>query len=119
MDLTKMAYEVDLGREEYLELIDLFLETTSPNLTKLEVGVKTGDFRKVIESAHSIKGSAASLGLNDIFEMAKKMEMNARNHSLVDGDGTIQLIKDNLNRIAGSLAEEKAREATDCKLRSL
>ncbi len=109
MNLKTLAEKVDLEEAEYLDMIDLFLKTTAPNLTKLETGIKMGDTRKVIESAHSIKGSAASLGLIEISEMAKRMEMNARKNSFEDADGEIQLIKENLVRIVGSLAVERSR----------
>jgi HPt (histidine-containing phosphotransfer) domain-containing protein len=104
MNLKALAEKVDLDETEYLDMIDLFLETSSANLVKLETGVETGDTRKVIESAHSIKGSAVSLGLTEIYEVASRVEADAHANNLKGTYKAVETIKAELNRIAEQLS---------------
>lgn len=100
MDLKALAEKVDLEEAEYQEMIDLFLRTTSQHLIQLETAVETGDAKKIIESAHSIKGSAASLGLTGISGIAWGMEANARANNLNGANRAVQTIRVEMGRIA-------------------
>ena len=104
MNMKALAEKVDLDEAEYLDLIDLFLETSSVNHVKLETGVETGDTRTVIESAHSIKGSAASLGLTEISKVASGVEADAHANNLKRACKAVETIKDELNRIAEQIS---------------
>lgn len=100
MDLKTLAERVDLEEADYQEMIDLFLRTTSQHLLQLETAVEAGDAKKVVESAHSIKGSAASLGLTDISGVARGMEANARANNLNGAERAVRTIKVEMGRIA-------------------
>lgn len=100
MDLKTLAEQVDLEEEEYQEMIELFLQTTSQHLHHLEAAIEKGDSRRVVETAHSIKGSAASLGLTRISGIAKGMEVNARDNNLNGADRALLTIKAEIGQIA-------------------
>ncbi len=100
MNLKALAEKVDLEEAEYQELIDLFLQTTARHLDQLKKAIETGDSGKVVESAHSIKGSAASLGLTAISGVAKGIEANAKANDLNGVQGAILTIKAEMDRIA-------------------
>ena len=82
MNCKELAENLGLEEEEYLELLELFVETTASNLERLQSGLATGDSGQVSEAAHTIKGSSANLGLLDIAESAKGIEERARHNSL-------------------------------------
>ncbi len=100
MNLKALAEKVDLEEGEYQEMIDLFLKTTSHHLLQMETAIERGDERKVVETAHSIKGSAASLGLARIAEISRGVEANARANNLTDADKAVQTIKSEMGQIA-------------------
>jgi HPt (histidine-containing phosphotransfer) domain-containing protein len=99
MDLKALAEKVDLDEAEYQEMIDLFLKTTQQHLIQLETAIEAENMVKVIESAHSIKGSAASLGLVEISGIARGMEANARANNLQGADRAVQTIRAEMDRI--------------------
>lgn len=99
MNLKTLAEKVDLDEAEYQDMIGLFLKTTSLHLIQLETAIETEDTRKIIESAHSIKGSAASLGLTGISGVAWGMEANARANNLTEAGRAVQTIKAEMERV--------------------
>lgn len=100
MDLKAMAEKVELEEEEYQELIELFLMTTSQHLFDLQGAIAQRDGRKVAETAHSIKGSAASLGLTEISGIAKGIEASAREGNLHEVERGFLAIKKEMGQIA-------------------
>ncbi len=100
MDLKALAERVDLEEDEYREMIELFLQTTSQHLLHLEEAIERGDSKKVAETAHSIKGSSASLGLTHISGIAKGIEFNARDNDLNGAQRALQTIKVEVGQIA-------------------
>jgi HPt (histidine-containing phosphotransfer) domain-containing protein len=99
MDLKTLAEKVDLDEADYQEMICLFLKTTQQHLIQLETAIEMENMAKVIESAHSIKGSAASLGLIGISGIARGMEAGARANNLQEADRAVQTIKAEMDRI--------------------
>ncbi|MBU2621435.1 MAG: Hpt domain-containing protein [Proteobacteria bacterium] len=78
MNFEKLAGEIGFDKEDYLELIELFINTTTGDIAKLKTAINTGDFNAAEKAAHSIKGAASSLGLTDISNEAKKIEHTAK-----------------------------------------
>jgi HPt (histidine-containing phosphotransfer) domain-containing protein len=87
MNMDDMATSLGLESGEFYELVEVFVETTSSDLAKLESALMDNETQQVVEAAHSIKGAAGSLGFDDAHELAKKIEMNARQNIL---DGSIE-----------------------------
>jgi HPt (histidine-containing phosphotransfer) domain-containing protein len=103
MNCKELAQRLGLEEEEYLELLELFVETTGPNLAKLQGGLDACDSRQVLEAAHTIKGSSANLGLAAIAEVAKEIEEKARHNSLQGAAEAAQSIKGQCEQIAHEL----------------
>ncbi|RPH49789.1 MAG: Hpt domain-containing protein [Desulfobacteraceae bacterium] len=78
MNFEKLAEEIGFDKEEYLELIELFISTTMSDIDQLRTGVNKGDFTSAERAAHSIKGAASSLGLSEVSNQAKKIEHAAK-----------------------------------------
>lgn len=64
------------------ELIDIFKKSCSKDFMAIEEGVAAGDAPKVYAAAHSIKGAAASLGIEAIRDIALDIENDSRQGSL-------------------------------------
>ncbi len=107
MNLSELATKLDLDEEDYLELVEIFLETTSSDLAKLESAISAGATEQVVEAAHSIKGAAGSLGFKGSHELAKSIEMNARQDILEGSLGAAGSIRGELAMISESLREKQ------------
>jgi len=78
MNFEKLAGEIGFEKEDYLELIELFINTTTGDIDKLKTAINNSDFNAAERAAHSIKGAASSLGLMEISDEAKKIEYAAK-----------------------------------------
>jgi HPt (histidine-containing phosphotransfer) domain-containing protein len=84
MDLKKLSENLGLEEEEYIELLELLIDTGRADLDKLQGAITSGNMDEAGKAAHSLKGAAANLGLTGISEAARKVEEQARN-ALVSG----------------------------------
>jgi len=105
MDFRELAENLELEENELLELLRLFVESGYSDLNELQSAIEDGDAEKAGRVAHSIKGTSANLGLTEIFEFAKRIEMNVRNNDLFGATGAAKRIKEELDRIAKALAK--------------
>ncbi len=79
----KFALEQTAGDEELLaELLDLFKDSSAGDFEALRNGLQADDPAAVAVAAHSIKGAAASLGLESIRALSWSVEADARAGSL-------------------------------------
>ncbi len=77
------ALEQTDGDEELLaELLDIFRDSSSADFRQIVSGLAAGDAELAANSAHSIKGASASLGLDGISRLAKDIEENAKTGQL-------------------------------------
>ncbi len=95
INLKQMAENVGLEVDEYLSLLALFIETTVDYLSELKSAIHNGDSKRVYETIHTIRGAAENLGIPDISEIAKAIEMKAR-QNILDGaeEATECLVKE-------------------------
>jgi len=78
INLRQMAENVGLEEKEYLSLLVLFIEMSICHLNELKSDILKGDSRKVYETIHTIRGAAENLGIPEMSEIAKAMELKAR-----------------------------------------
>jgi len=103
MNFKELAKNLEMEEEEFLEIVELFLETTSSDMGKLQAALEEKDAQKVVKIAHSIKGAVANLGFWEIYEMAKRIEMDGRENNLYEATGALREIKEKLDLIAQGL----------------
>nr|MBF0221090.1 Hpt domain-containing protein [Desulfobulbaceae bacterium] len=65
-------------RELLLELLGLLKSSSLSDLEKIKVGLADGDGDAVADAAHSIKGAAASLGVEGLRGVAYDIEKKGR-----------------------------------------
>ena len=101
MDFKALAGNLGLEEEEYMELIDLFVERGMSDIENLEAAIIRGNADEAADAAHSMKGAAGNLGIMDFYESAAKIEMEAREGSMEGFSGLIQALRESLEDIAG------------------
>ena len=90
MELTKMAENLGLDTECILELLKLYIETTSKDLENAQTAIQKSDLQQVHLSMHSIKGASGNLGFSDLFEIAKAIDDRAIRNALDNLDPLIR-----------------------------
>lgn len=68
--------------EDFVDLIQTYLEDTRELLQVISSGVNSGDTQSVQIAAHSLKSTSATLGFVSLFESARAVEALARDSSL-------------------------------------
>lgn len=104
MDFKSMAERLGLEEDEFIELAQLFVDTASSEIKRLEGALEASLVQGVVESSHSIKGSGGNLGFNEIFEAARYIEMQARQGSLEGASSRIETIRNNIEEIKQALS---------------
>ena len=98
MNLLKWNKEFALEQaaddmELLLELIEIFKESFENDLQQLEEGLGENAADKICSAAHSIKGAAASLGIEGIREVALAVEEDSRAGNLEVAQSKLPLLK--------------------------
>ena len=99
--LKQMAENVGLEEDEYLSLLVLFIETSTSYLSELYSAMHDGDSKRVYETTHTIRGAAESLGLPEMSEIAKEIEMKARQNILEGAEEATERLAKELVYLAG------------------
>ncbi len=70
---TKLGELRALSADEsfLIELVNTFVQDADILITKLQNAYRRGDYQELREVAHALKGSAASIGANKLFEIVK------------------------------------------------
>lgn len=100
MNFKELAENLGLEEEEYLELVELFVETGRSDIDKLQTAIEQGDAEQAAAALHSLKGAAGNMGLMELNEIAKEIEMKARDNQLEGMAGSVQALKEKLDVIA-------------------
>ena len=100
MDFNELAGNLGLEESEFLEFVELFLETSGCDLDELKDGAVKGDARLVVEAAHSIKGAASNLGFSNISDAASDVEIRARENRLEGVIEAITEIREKIDHLA-------------------
>ena len=74
MDFTALAEKLGLEQDEFIELVELFVETGKPQIVELRNAVEGQDGEGIRRIAHSIKGASGNLGLMEISQEARIIE---------------------------------------------
>jgi histidine phosphotransfer protein HptB len=103
MNINKLAENLGLEPDEYLEVLELLVDSGKADINSLEEAITAGSAEGVVAAAHSIKGASANLGLTELSEAAKDMELNAREQNLDGMAEKIQVLKAKFEPVAALL----------------
>ena len=100
LNYEEMASLIGLKPKHMPMLIGSFLEESVSILSNLEQAINEKDFSAIKTNAHSIKGSAGNLKFNEVYEMAKEMELSsADNNANLDYSAYFQAISSAIETI--------------------
>ena len=108
IDETKLNEVIENVKKEFgfdddivKELLNDFSENTRTQLKELEEAIIKKDTEQVTQIAHSIKGAAGNLRMNEIFELSKKLEFMGRENNLSEAMQTFEDLKYNFLLLFG------------------
>ena len=104
MQIQNLAENLGLDVEDFNELFELYVETTSSELKELKAAIDAGDAEKVHEKAHSLKGSSGNLGFNELYESAKAIDDLARVNTLDGLEAMVQEFSEKYERLVEKLS---------------
>jgi len=104
VDIESLAEEIGLEKGEIIEIIELFVETTSADLDLLEHAIQRKDYQSVKDIAHSIKGVSANFRFTDIQDTAREIEIKARESRLEGTKEDLRRIRERVNQIKESVS---------------
>jgi len=85
MNFKELAENLYLEEDEYLELLELFLETGAADLKKCRAAIAAGDAEQAARAIHTFKGSSGNMGLTELYEAAIAAEKDIKNGELEQG----------------------------------
>ena len=100
MNFKELADRIGLEEEDYRELVELFLDTGRADYDQLKTAFADSDNEQVARSAHTISGASGNLGLMNVHELAKRIELAANDKKLdaIGGDvDSLEGLFDQLN----------------------
>jgi HPt (histidine-containing phosphotransfer) domain-containing protein len=100
MDISVIAEDLGLDEKDYLELLDLFLDTSRDDLEKLAAAIAAGDCAQGTFAAHSLKGAAGNIGLVEFSDTARYIEDVTRRGSFDGVAEAAQVLRSSLERLA-------------------
>ena len=101
-----MGEEIGLDEEEYLEMIELFVESGGESISIIKEAIKEADAEKAHEASHSIKGSSGSLMLDTIYETAESMDNILRTGSFDNVEEMLEKLKNEYEKIKTAFLEK-------------
>jgi histidine phosphotransfer protein HptB len=103
MDFKETAKNLGLEEDEFIEVLKLFVEVSQSDLEKMKSAIDSKDTRVVFESSHSIKGAAVNLGFQEIAQIARELELNARQDILDGSDRAYMILKEKIDMLSGCM----------------
>ncbi|HET6488303.1 MAG TPA: Hpt domain-containing protein [Syntrophales bacterium] len=103
MNFNEMAENIGLDEQDFREMAELFVSVGVTDLSKLRDACASRDCQGVLMSAHSLKGASANLGFTEIYEIAKRVEAEARAQKLDGAGEAIVEIERRLDSITAAL----------------
>jgi histidine phosphotransfer protein HptB len=104
MDVKQVASRLGLDEDDIYEVLELFIQTAPSDLMKMTTGFNKQDPVQVGEAAHSLKGSAGTLGFMDISNHAQLIMKQSRENKIED---LTQTVPPFLNQMKDLLVELK------------
>jgi HPt (histidine-containing phosphotransfer) domain-containing protein len=110
VDPAVLAELRKLGEPAFLaELIDAFFRQTSELLALSKKGLEARNEKEVERAAHTLKGSAGSLGATQMLELCRRLEDCARRRAWPGAEGLVSELEAEYARVRVALEAERGR----------
>lgn len=101
MNFKELGGKIGLDEDEYRELVELLLDSGRADSDRLKTAFDTGDARQVARCAHTISGAAGNMGIMNVHEVAKRIELAAVEDQLDSVSGEVDTLNGLFDEIAG------------------
>jgi HPt (histidine-containing phosphotransfer) domain-containing protein len=99
MDFKVLWERLGIDQEDFMELVELFVITSLSDIEKIKTGMAGNNPADAAAASHSIKGAAGNLGFDEISNLAKDMEMQAKSGSLENFDAYVNDLENSVNAL--------------------
>ena len=96
--------EADYGKELLKQVIKTYLDNAGRLMQTLENAWNTGDLKAIQMTSHTLKSSSAQVGANDLAELFRNVENDARSQRYDASGQTLASIQDQFSLTCSSLA---------------
>jgi HPt (histidine-containing phosphotransfer) domain-containing protein len=109
--LKKLAFKIDFDEDDYIPLLELFIETTASNLSSIAFALGSGDNESISSNLHNIKGASLNLGLDKISEIVASMDKLNKAGLFTDIKKRIEDCNSELNDLKEVLEKNNAKNS--------
>lgn len=99
VDLDRALARVGGDREVYHELLGMLFEDAAGQIGDMREAIDRGDARRVEQTAHSLRGAAASLEAGPLRDTALWLETLGREDRLANAEGMLAELEVELERL--------------------
>ncbi len=107
IDMAALEAMIGPDAEEFLiEMTPIFLEDTKPLLQQLDEAINNNDVDSIKRVAHTLKGTSASLGMTQLSQLSKEIELIAKANTVAKASDKLIAIEAEYARILSVLASK-------------
>ncbi len=99
IDIAEALEVMDGDRELLVECFEDLLNAIPESLENISVAISSGDFEKLDEAAHKIKGSFRYLGAGPAADAAYKLEVMGKENSMGSAGEVLENLKDECRKV--------------------
>lgn len=89
VNLDTLSMLKEAMEDEFTELVEVFLESSSELLDDMSKAYAEGDVDTFVRSVHSLKSSSGNLGCEPLSEMAAKLEAASKSSGQLPADANV------------------------------
>jgi len=93
------------GAEFINELIDTFLEDSPKLIEEMASALKVNNVDSFRRAAHSLKSNAATFGADELFALAKDLEMLGKENRLDETGDRLKMLEESYESVRKKLSE--------------
>jgi len=97
LHFNKISRKLGLEENEYLELVELFVKTSKADIKDLRSAINNKNIGMITGIAHSLKGAAMNLGLDDFIELAELIEKTSFYGELEETSKNVKIFQKKLD----------------------
>ncbi|MCW8931524.1 MAG: Hpt domain-containing protein [Gammaproteobacteria bacterium] len=105
IDLDTLNELKEIMEDDFDELISVFISDSQTQIKSLQEAINSSNSEDIRRIAHTLKGSSANLGINDLSESCRVLEHKAADNSLEDANELFEKIKTNCETAISALEE--------------
>ena len=105
MQIQDLADNLGLEADEFYEIFELYMQTTSSDLEELKAKLDAGNAEDIHKKAHSIKGASGNLGLNELYELATEIDDRARINSLDGMEDMVRAFQEKYEKVVEEIGK--------------